>query len=188
LNDKVLAEFKRINCTCSFIPGSTTGFIQVCNVGINKVLKKCISDLADLHYDAHEQQWIENKYTVEQRRTMLVNWVAQAWEDLHKYDSDLICQTFTDLGLTLPTNGTEDYKIKIKDLPGITVGDWKSWKPTKACVQPLDKAPGSATVRPMTWIETIMANKTTDEIEASVEDREEEALAESDSDDSQIEE
>jgi hypothetical protein len=37
------------------------------------------------------------------------------------YSSDV-----TDLGLTLPTNGTEDYKIKIKDLPGITVGDWKS--------------------------------------------------------------
>jgi len=27
LNNKVLAEFKRINCTCSFIPSSTTGFI-----------------------------------------------------------------------------------------------------------------------------------------------------------------
>jgi len=73
LNNKVLAEFKRINCTCSFIPGGTTGFIQVCDVGINKVLKKRISDLADLHYDAHEQQWIENKYSVRQRRVMLVN-------------------------------------------------------------------------------------------------------------------
>ena len=27
LNNNVLAEFKRINCTCSFIPGGTTGFI-----------------------------------------------------------------------------------------------------------------------------------------------------------------
>lgn len=90
LNNEVLAEFKRINCTCSFILGGTTRFIQACNVGINKVLKKRISDLADLYYNAHKQQWIENKYTVRQRRTMLVNWVAQAQEDLHKYDSDLI--------------------------------------------------------------------------------------------------
>jgi len=37
---------------------------------------------------------------------MLVNWVAQAWEDLYKYDSQLIQQTFTDLGLTLPTDGS----------------------------------------------------------------------------------
>jgi hypothetical protein len=68
-----MAEFKKINCTCSFIPSSATGFIQVCDVGINKVLKKQVSDLADLHYDAHEQQWIENKYTVGQRRVMLVD-------------------------------------------------------------------------------------------------------------------
>lgn len=37
LNNEVLAEFKQINCTCSFIPSGTTRFIQVCNVGINKV-------------------------------------------------------------------------------------------------------------------------------------------------------
>jgi hypothetical protein len=73
LNDTVLAEFKYINCICSFIPGGTTGFIQVCNVGINKVLKKRISDLADIHYDAHEQQWMENKYIVGQRRVMLAS-------------------------------------------------------------------------------------------------------------------
>jgi hypothetical protein len=39
LNNEVLAEFKRMNCTCSFIPGGTTGFIQVCDVAINKPLK-----------------------------------------------------------------------------------------------------------------------------------------------------
>jgi hypothetical protein len=60
----------------------------------------------------------------------------------------------------LPTDGTGDHKIKIKDLLGITVGDWKSWKPIIDCVQPLDKALGLATMRPMTWMETIIANKT----------------------------
>jgi hypothetical protein len=40
LNDKVLAAFKQINCTCSFIPSGTTGFIQVCDVAINKPLKE----------------------------------------------------------------------------------------------------------------------------------------------------
>jgi hypothetical protein len=39
LNDEVLAEFKQMNCTCSFIPSRTTGLIQVCNVAINKPLK-----------------------------------------------------------------------------------------------------------------------------------------------------
>jgi hypothetical protein len=83
LNNKVLAEFKRINCTCSFIPGGTTGFIQVCDVAINKPLKDRIAELAEIHYDTYEEQWIENKYSVSDRQVMLVSWVAQAWDDLH---------------------------------------------------------------------------------------------------------
>jgi hypothetical protein len=55
-NDKVLAAFKGINCTCSFIPGGTTGFIQACDVGINKVLKNWITEQAELHYNANEEQ------------------------------------------------------------------------------------------------------------------------------------
>jgi hypothetical protein len=39
LNGEVLAAFKGINCTCSFILGGTIGYIQACDVGINKVLK-----------------------------------------------------------------------------------------------------------------------------------------------------
>jgi hypothetical protein len=54
-NDEVLAAFKGINCTCSFILGGTTGFIQACDVGINKVLKNWITEQAELHYDANEE-------------------------------------------------------------------------------------------------------------------------------------
>jgi len=50
LNNEVLAEFKRINCTCNFIPDGTTGFIQVCNVAINKPLRDWIAELAEIHY------------------------------------------------------------------------------------------------------------------------------------------
>jgi hypothetical protein len=123
LNNKILAKFKRINCTCSFILGGTTGFIQVCDVAINKPLKDRIAELAEIHYDAHEEQWIENKYSVGDRRVMLVSWVAQAWDDLHCYDSESIRQAFRDVGLALPTDGSRDDEIKIKDLPGIQVGN-----------------------------------------------------------------
>jgi hypothetical protein len=56
LNNKALAEFKRINCTYSFILSRTTGFIQVCDVAINKPLKDRIAELAKIHYDAYEEQ------------------------------------------------------------------------------------------------------------------------------------
>jgi hypothetical protein len=67
LNDEVLAAFKGINYTCSFIPSGITGFIQACDVGINKVLKNRVLEQAELHYDNHEEEWIENAYTVGQR-------------------------------------------------------------------------------------------------------------------------
>jgi hypothetical protein len=70
LNNKVLAKFKRINCICSFILSRTTGFIQVCDVVINKPLKDRI---AEIHYDAYKEQWIKNKYPVGDRRVMLVS-------------------------------------------------------------------------------------------------------------------
>ena len=78
LNDTVLAKFKQINCICSFILGRTTGFIQVCDVAINKPLKDRIAELAKIHYDTHKDKWIKNNYTVSDRRVMLTKWVRQA--------------------------------------------------------------------------------------------------------------
>jgi hypothetical protein len=73
LNNKGLAEFKRINYTYSFILGRTTGSIQVCDVAINKPLKDRIAELAEIYYDAYKEQWIENKYSVSDRQAMLVS-------------------------------------------------------------------------------------------------------------------
>lgn len=115
LNDEILAKFKRINCTYSFILSWTTSFIQVCDVAINKPLKDKIAELAKIHYDAYEEQWIENKYCVSDRQVMLVSWVAQAWDDLHRWDSESIRQVFRDVGLAIPTNRSRDDEIKIKN-------------------------------------------------------------------------
>ena len=78
LNNKVLAKFKHINYTCSFILGGTTGFIQVCDVAINKPLKDQIAELAKIYYNTYEEQQIKNKYFVSNRQVMLVSQVAQA--------------------------------------------------------------------------------------------------------------
>jgi len=73
LNNRVLAEFKQINCTYSFIPSRTTSFIQVYDVAINKPLKDRIAELAEIHYDTHEEQWIKNKYSVSNQQVMLTS-------------------------------------------------------------------------------------------------------------------
>jgi hypothetical protein len=35
-----MAEFKKLNCTTSHIPGGFTGFVQVLDVSLNKPLKQ----------------------------------------------------------------------------------------------------------------------------------------------------
>jgi hypothetical protein len=44
---EVINSFKALNCTASFIPSGTTGFIQVCDIVINRSLKARIKELAD---------------------------------------------------------------------------------------------------------------------------------------------
>jgi hypothetical protein len=55
LNNKVLAKFKHINYTYSFILSRTTGFIQVCDIAINKLLKDWIAELARIYYKAYKE-------------------------------------------------------------------------------------------------------------------------------------
>ena len=44
---------------------------------------------------------------------------------MHLEHSSLLCQTFRKLGLSLAADGSEDDELSVKDIPGITVGDWK---------------------------------------------------------------
>jgi len=52
----VLARFKQINYTYNFILSKTTGFIQVYNVTINRLLKDYISKLAKIYYNNYKEQ------------------------------------------------------------------------------------------------------------------------------------
>jgi hypothetical protein len=53
---EVIDSFKSIRCTTLFIPGGTTGFIQVCDTVINRSLKTRIEELADQYIDKHEAE------------------------------------------------------------------------------------------------------------------------------------
>jgi transposase-like protein len=128
---EVIDSFKSIRCTTSFIPGGTTGFIQVCDTAVNRSLKARIEELADRYIDEHEVEWVEGRYSVGDRRVLLTKWVGQAWEDMHTEDGDMIRQAFKQVGLGLPVDGSQDHEIKIKDFPEVQVGNWRDWQPSK---------------------------------------------------------
>jgi hypothetical protein len=53
---EVIHSFKALKCTISFIPGGTTGFVQVCDTVVNRSLKARIKELADQYIDEHERE------------------------------------------------------------------------------------------------------------------------------------
>lgn len=53
----------------------------------------------------------------------MTHWVGRAQQRIHDEHKNTIINTFRRLGLSLNPNGSKDTELKIKDLPGITVGD-----------------------------------------------------------------
>jgi hypothetical protein len=54
--NEVIAGFKALKRTTSFIPGGTTGFVQVCDTVVNRSLPAPIEELADQYIDENERE------------------------------------------------------------------------------------------------------------------------------------
>jgi hypothetical protein len=124
LQQQLREEFTKLNTTLSIIPGGCTGYVQVLDVSVNKLIKQYIEEAEEAWIDKHMEQWKAGQFTIGDRRVLMTNWVAEAWEKVHTIHKDTIIKTFRQVGLALNPDGSEDSELKIKDLPGITVGDF----------------------------------------------------------------
>jgi hypothetical protein len=61
-----------------------------------------------------------------------VRFILLATLEMHQEDGDMICQAFEQVDLGLPADGSQDFKIKIKEFPGVQVRDRQIWRPLKA--------------------------------------------------------
>jgi hypothetical protein len=101
------------------VPSGATGYVQVCDGFANKKIKELITEREEIHYDQHEDEWRRGKFSVSDRRVLLAHWVLEAYNELHEKYSHLIVKGFEQVGLSLNPNGRDDWKLKIRDLPGI---------------------------------------------------------------------
>jgi hypothetical protein len=60
-------EFKKLNCTTSYIPGGYTGFIQVLDISLNKELKALIAQQASNHADKFYDRYERGDFTISER-------------------------------------------------------------------------------------------------------------------------
>src|SRR2546423_11697103 len=69
--------------------------------------------------------WESGNWSVGERRILMTHWVYKAFERVHLEHRDAIISCFKNVGLSLAVHGSEDYLLKIRDLPDVTVGDWQ---------------------------------------------------------------
>jgi hypothetical protein len=115
-----VAELKKLNTTVSMVPSGGTGYVQVCDGFANKKIKELISKQEEIHYDQYEAEWKASKFTVSDRRVLLAQWTLEAYNLLHEKYGHLIVKAFEQVGLSLNPDGSEDWKLKIRDLSGLT--------------------------------------------------------------------
>jgi hypothetical protein len=114
-----VGELKKLNTTISMVPPGATGYVQVCDGFPNRKMKELISEREEIHYDLHEDEWRAGKYSVGDRRVLLVQWTFEAYNELHEKYGHLIVKAFEQVGLSLNPDGSEDWKLKIRDLSGL---------------------------------------------------------------------
>jgi hypothetical protein len=64
-------EFKKLNYTTSYIPGGYTGFVQVLDISLNKLLKALVTQAASDHADKYCEKYNAGGFTVGDRRVLL---------------------------------------------------------------------------------------------------------------------
>lgn len=125
LQAELKEEFAKLNTTLSIIPGGCTSYVQVLDVSVNKSIKAYIEEYEDQHIDENFEKWQANQYSVSDRRVLMTHWVAKAWKKYHEKHQKSLIDTFANVGMSLNPDGSEDHKIKVKDLPNLTIGDYR---------------------------------------------------------------
>jgi hypothetical protein len=125
LQQELRNELSKLYVITSIIPGGCTGYVQVLDVTVNKIIKQYIEEAEDQWVDEHLEEWDAGKFSVGDRRVLLTYWVAEAWKKLYQDHQDAIIKTFQNVGLSLPTDGSKDHLLKIRDLPHMTIADWQ---------------------------------------------------------------
>jgi hypothetical protein len=64
-------EFKKLNCTTSYIPKGCTGFVQVLDVSLNKPLKALVAQAALDHANKYHNCYEKGDFTISNQRVLL---------------------------------------------------------------------------------------------------------------------
>ncbi|KAI8710700.1 DDE-1 domain-containing protein [Fusarium sp. LHS14.1] len=126
--DAVTTLLSEKNILPAMIPPSYTSLLQPPNVSINNPFKQWLQQFAD--------DWIAERdldpersskpWTPTEKRIMITHIVAKAWDRLQER-SDMVEKSFYTCGIGLRPNGSEEYKISIKNVKQEEI-DFTNWE------------------------------------------------------------
>ena len=128
LQQQLRDTFKELNVTLSIIPGGCTGYLQVLDLLVNKLIKQYLEEYEDqwIEDPANFTAWESGKWSISDRRILMTHWVAQAFQRVHDEHQDTIIRCFQSVGLSLPVDGSQDHLLRVRDLPDLAYGDWQT--------------------------------------------------------------
>jgi hypothetical protein len=125
LRRQIEEELRTLNVTKSIIPGGGTAYVQPLDDAPNRIVKHLIREQEEAWIENNLEEWESSTMKLSKRRILMTHWIGNAVKILCRDYQDVIINSFRKVGLSLNPDGSEDHKIKIRDLPGIEVGDWQ---------------------------------------------------------------
>ena len=117
--------FKNLNVISFFISFDCTNYVQVLDVVINKFFKMMLTNVVERHYNDNFEKWQNNTYIVDDRRTMLTQWINKIWIKLHKEKRHVIRDTFKKLDFSLIVDDFENHELSVKNINDLKIENWR---------------------------------------------------------------
>ncbi|RPA96931.1 hypothetical protein L873DRAFT_1923342 [Choiromyces venosus 120613-1] len=128
LNSSVIETCPKHKITPSLIPAGTTPLTQPLDVALNKPFKGLIKEFTEEIREEKEALEDIERWSTSQHRIVTTEAVRRAWEEWNKAQSrrKIIIQSFRDIGISLPVDGSCDHELKIKGFSSgeLVLGDW----------------------------------------------------------------
>ena len=120
----ILEKLRDNKITTAMIPSGCTSLLQPLDTAVNKPFKDWLREATEEYTDKIPEDEVV-KWTVSDRRVMTTHVVAAAWKRL-VVNRRLVQKAFTECGISIAADGSEDQRIRIKDIPATAI-DFTGW-------------------------------------------------------------
>ena len=84
-----------------------------------------LTNAIERHYNDNFEKWQNNTYIVDDRRTMLIQWINEIWIKFHKEKKHVIRDTFKKFDFSLIVDDFENHELNVKNINDLKIENWR---------------------------------------------------------------